>query len=81
MDKRMSSYLFVLVMEVLSMILRNKVEQSASLGQPFQYHWRCHKTRTTHLCFADDLMLFCGDSPQSAEILHQSLMESMPYLV
>ena len=57
-----SSYLFVLVMEVLSMLIRHKVEQYTSIGQSFQYHWRCSKTRITHLCFADDLMLFCGGS-------------------
>ena len=33
-----SSYLFVLVMEVLSMLIRSKVEQSASIGQSFHYH-------------------------------------------
>ena len=70
-----SSYLFVLVMEVLSMLIRYKVEQSASIGQPFQYHWRCNKTRITHLCFADDLMLFCSGSSQSAKVLHTALLE------
>ena len=53
-----SSYLFVLVMEVLSMLIRHKVEQHTSSGQSFQYHWRCSKTKITHLCFTDDLMLF-----------------------
>ena len=71
----MSSYLFVLVMEVLSMVIRNKVEQDVSHGQPFQYHWRCQKTKITHLCFADDLMLFCGDSLHSAKILQHALLE------
>ena len=70
-----SSYLFVLVMEVLSMLIRHKVEHSESIGHPFQYHWRCNKSKNTHLCFADNLMLFCGSSPHSANVLHQALLE------
>ena len=70
-----SAYLFVIVMEVLSMIIRYKVEQSVLEGRPFQYHWHCSKTRITHLCFADDLMLFCGESYHSAQLLHEALME------
>ena len=44
-------------------------------GLPFDYHWRCKKIRITHLCFADDLMIFCEGSLQSVELLQQSLQE------
>ena len=40
-----SAYLFVIVMEALSMIIRHKVEQSETIGQPFEYHWRCNKSK------------------------------------
>lgn len=29
----------------------------------FKFHWRCSKVNLTHLCFADDLMIFShGDT-------------------
>jgi len=28
-------------------------------GDQFKFHWRCGKDRISHLCFADDLMIFC----------------------
>ena len=43
-------------MELLSMVL----SKTTSENPTFAYHWRCHQTKTTHLCFTDDLMLFCG---------------------
>ena len=42
---------------------------------PFDYHWRCQKTGLTHLCFAYDLLLFCGGSLPSVELLHKALHE------
>ncbi|XP_022843181.1 uncharacterized protein LOC111366707 [Olea europaea var. sylvestris] len=27
--------------------------------QDFKYHWSCEEEKITHLCFADDLMVFC----------------------
>ena len=62
-------------MEVLSMLIHKRVEDSAQERSPFEYHWRCGKTKTTHLCFADDLMLLCGNSTQSARILQQALQD------
>ncbi|XP_031267086.1 uncharacterized protein LOC116125518 [Pistacia vera] len=49
-----SPYLFVLAMEGLAVIFW---ETSHSPG--FHYHWRCRRAAITHLCFADDLMVFC----------------------
>ena len=57
------------------MIIRHEVERSHSIEQPFEYHWRCSKSKITHLCFADDLMLFCSGSIQSAKVLHTALLE------
>ena len=54
----LSSYLFVLVMDALFMLIRKRVKEASN----FVYHWRCNLTKTTHLCFADDLILFCGNS-------------------
>ena len=44
-------------------------------GPDFKYHWRCSRTATTHLSFADDLILFCGDMPKSAQVLHKALID------
>lgn len=50
----MSPYLFVLAMEVFSGLMGLMVAE-----HEFKYHWRCQKEKLTHLCFADDLMVFC----------------------
>ena len=71
----LSSYLFVIIMDALSMLIAKRVEESSRDGQPFDYHWRCSKNKITHLCFADDLMLFCGKSARSINTLHSSLQE------
>ena len=64
----MSPYLFVLVMDALSMIIAHKV----SMETNYCYHWRCEKSKITHLCFADDLILFCGGKIESATTLKQA---------
>ena len=65
----LSSYLFVLVIEALSRLIQKRVAEDPE----FVYHWRCTKTKLTHLCFADDMMLFCGNSIQSAEVINRAL--------
>ena len=64
----LSPYLFVLAMEGLGGILRQ-----ATQALNFKYHWRCKQNSITHLCFADDLMLFCHVDKDSVGILKSSL--------
>jgi mannosylglycoprotein endo-beta-mannosidase len=64
----LSPYLFVLAMEGLSGI----IHQNISNGK-FQHHWRCKATNITHLCFADDLMMFCHADVDSISMLKASL--------
>ncbi|XP_022026078.1 uncharacterized protein LOC110926659 [Helianthus annuus] len=55
----LSPYLFTLVMEVLTLMITRRVKDD----EAFKYHWRCKEVDLTHLCFADDLFLFChGDT-------------------
>ncbi|KAH7866207.1 hypothetical protein Vadar_017075 [Vaccinium darrowii] len=66
----LSSYLFVIVMEVLTQILKEK-----SQGPNFHFHWRCEKTRIINLCFADDLMIFCKGELSSILCIQEALTE------
>ncbi|MFS7917032.1 putative RNA-directed DNA polymerase [Helianthus anomalus] len=67
----MSPYLFTLVMEVLTLMISRRVRQNDS----FQYHWRCKDVGLTHLCFADDLLLFCHGDASSVFTLMDALDE------
>ncbi|GKE49259.1 putative reverse transcriptase domain, reverse transcriptase zinc-binding domain protein, partial [Tanacetum coccineum] len=54
----LSPYLFTLVMEVLTMILKRRVLDSDS----FRYQKYCEEMDIINLCFADDLFMFArGD--------------------
>ena len=59
----------VIVMDALAMIIAKKVDSVDN----FSYHWRCAEAKITHLCFADDLILFCGNNRVSVLILKQAL--------
>ncbi|GKE35518.1 RNA-directed DNA polymerase, eukaryota, reverse transcriptase zinc-binding domain protein, partial [Tanacetum coccineum] len=67
----LSLYLFTLVMEVLNLMIKRNV----SLNPRFKYHWQCKDLKLTHLCFADDLMLFCHGNSKFVSILKNSLDE------
>lgn len=56
--------LFVLGMEYLSRLLTVVGE-----SELFKFHPRCKGLKLNHLCFADDLMLFCKGDVTSAQIL------------
>lgn len=64
----LSSYLFVIVMENLTCILREK-----SLKPDFQFHWKCKQNKIINLCFADDLMIFCKGDIGSVRHIQSSL--------
>lgn len=66
----LSSHLFVIVMEVLTFILREK-----SLLPDFHFHWRCGKNQLIILCFADDLMIFCKGELTSVNHIQDALSE------
>ncbi|KAH7836205.1 hypothetical protein Vadar_033678 [Vaccinium darrowii] len=66
----LSSYLFVIVMEVLTCILKEKSNEP-----DFKFHWRCNQPKIINLCFADDLMLFCKGDVNSVKHIQNSLSE------
>ena len=58
----LSPYLFVLCMNVLT----RKIDKAVAEGK-FKFHPGCQSLSITHLCFADDLMLFVEGSKQSVQ--------------
>lgn len=58
----LSAYLFVLCMNTLSLQLDKAVRENK-----FKLHPRCQFIALTHLCFADDLMVFVEGSKASIE--------------
>lgn len=66
----LSSYLFVIVMEVLTQLLKEK-----SQGPNFHFPWRCDKTKIINLCFVDDLMIFCKGELSSILCIQEALSE------
>ena len=65
----LSPYLFTLVMEVFNLILVKKIEES----QCFKFHCKCDSQRITHLCFADDLLVFSFGNGNSARVIKAAL--------
>ncbi|XP_038998866.1 uncharacterized protein LOC120124224 [Hibiscus syriacus] len=53
----LSPYLFVLAMNVLSSLL-----DAAAKHGIFKFHPKCRRISLTHLCFTDDLLVFCHGS-------------------
>lgn len=66
-----SPYLFTIVMEVLTLIMKRKVEDK----KEFKYHWGCRSMKLTHLCFADDLLMVCHGDMKLVKIIKEALDE------
>lgn len=66
----LSPYLFVIAMNVLSIML-NK----AAAELKIKYHLKCSSSNLTHLCFADDLLIFMDGSLDSVQNVLQVLKE------
>ncbi|GJV62569.1 hypothetical protein Tco_1473397 [Tanacetum coccineum] len=67
----LSPYLFTLVMEVLTLMIQRKVQET----DRFTYHRYCSKMELVNLCFADDLFLFAYGDVDSASIIKEALDE------
>ncbi|GKC30216.1 RNA-directed DNA polymerase, eukaryota, reverse transcriptase zinc-binding domain protein, partial [Tanacetum coccineum] len=67
----LSPYLFTIVMEILTLILRRRVRKS----EIFTYHRDCAKMELINLCFADDLFLFAHGDDNSAKVIMELLDE------
>ena len=66
----LSPYLFVIAMNVLSIMLNR-----AAAEMKIKYHHKCSSSRLTHLCFADDLLIFIDGSIDSVQNVLQVLKE------
>ncbi|GKA95548.1 putative reverse transcriptase domain, reverse transcriptase zinc-binding domain protein [Tanacetum coccineum] len=67
----MSPYLFTLVIEVLTLMLRRRV----CVSDTFTYHPHCSDLNIINLCFVDDLFLFAHSDVNSARVIMEALDE------
>ncbi|GJS84492.1 hypothetical protein Tco_0751033 [Tanacetum coccineum] len=67
----LSPYLFTLVMEILTLMIRRRVLNSDS----FKFHPYCFKLDLVNLCFADDLFLFSHGDVNSSKVIMEALDE------
>ncbi|GJW30781.1 putative reverse transcriptase domain, reverse transcriptase zinc-binding domain protein [Tanacetum coccineum] len=67
----LSPYLFTIVMEVLTLILKRRTQNS----ELFTYYQFCSRMELINLCFMDDLFLFAHGDANSAQIIMESLDE------
>ncbi|GJT07833.1 hypothetical protein Tco_0842295 [Tanacetum coccineum] len=65
----LSPYLFTLVMEVLTLILKIKV----SLSKSFRYHKHCEELQLINVFFIDYLFIFARGDVDSARIIMEAL--------
>jgi hypothetical protein len=67
----LSPYLFVIVMKVFSKIMVDYIGGDSG----FKFHPKCASLKLTHLCFADDLLIFSEASLVSIKIIKSALLE------
>ncbi|CAA7056409.1 unnamed protein product [Microthlaspi erraticum] len=66
----LSPYLFVIAMNCLSLMLNKAADEGK-----FNYHEKCEASTLTHLCFADDLLIFVEGTLESVQNVLQVLQE------
>lgn len=66
----MSPYLFVIAMEYL----QREFSQLA-LNKDFHFHPRCKRLGVMHVCFADDLFMFCRADLKSIKLLQNAFLK------
>ena len=64
-----SPYIFTLVMEVFSLVLKKQIDEDSS----FKYHWGCKELQISHLCFANDLLVLCHGDLKSVMVVKNAL--------
>lgn len=64
----LSLYLFVMVMEVLSRLLRRTTDSPL-----YRFHLYYQKVQLSHLCFADDLLIFSSGTRSSVGCVRDTL--------
>ncbi|GJY37195.1 hypothetical protein Tco_0422573 [Tanacetum coccineum] len=67
----MSSYLFTLVMEILTLILKRRIRED----DEFKYQNRCEKQNIVNIFFVDDLILFARGDVHLTNIIMEGLEE------
>jgi hypothetical protein len=67
----LSPYLFVLATEVFSRLMQDYTKE----GSGFKFHYRCSRMKLTHLCFADDLLIFSEANVSSISRIKAALKE------
>ncbi|GKB30917.1 RNA-directed DNA polymerase, eukaryota, reverse transcriptase zinc-binding domain protein, partial [Tanacetum coccineum] len=66
-----SPYLFTLIMEMFSLMLKRQIEKDPN----FQYHFGCKQIKLAHVCFADDLLVICHGDTKSIRVIQKALDE------
>nr|GEU87478.1 RNA-directed DNA polymerase, eukaryota, reverse transcriptase zinc-binding domain protein [Tanacetum cinerariifolium] len=64
-----SLYLFTLVMEVFTLIMKHKIQVAPN----FKYYVGCKEVNLTYLCFADDLLVLCYGNTDSVGVIKEAL--------
>ncbi|XP_071716678.1 uncharacterized protein [Rutidosis leptorrhynchoides] len=71
----LSPYLFTMVMEILTLCVKRNIREDGN----FIYYPQCAKMELTHLCFADDLLMFCKSDKHFVHLLKKALDEFGDY--
>ncbi|GKD75465.1 RNA-directed DNA polymerase, eukaryota, reverse transcriptase zinc-binding domain protein, partial [Tanacetum coccineum] len=72
-----SPYLFIVVMEVFNLIMQRNIGRDKN----FHYHFGSKKLKITHVCFADDLIMFYHGDTSSMKVVERSIEELTKYSV